>query len=401
MRSPASCAGRPPSLRARSRTRFKSRALSANDAASARASFTVVVREVNAPPRIEAIPDAAFAIGSQDAFEVGIAASDPDLPAQPLEFRLGAGAPAGMGVDRVTGLLRWVPTPEQAGQTHSVEVLVSDPDTAESPQRLSFRVTVLAPERKEQVETGVTAAIYLLAIEEPASGTVFPFAVAFAVRNDLLMTSGYAVQELAKARDEGMSVLAMDCASREMEHIEALYLHPEFTRLQDRPEEQIYVDVGVVQLPGKERALAPLADPNGALPLEQGAPVHCVMPIFEAEPLTRFDDVRPAYHSAKIYVVTRQPGSGADAAGNRRMLHLVGALPKNAHGSPIVNEQGQVIAIYVEKADLSEDASLSQLADRYHYAVMLDALADSLRGELKAWWQVLTAGNADSSRKLP
>ena len=69
---------------------------------------------------------------------------------------------------------------------------------------------------------------------------------------------------------------------------------------------------------------------------------------------------------------------GLAAGYSPRLLSLVGTLPKNAYGSPIVNEQGQVVAVYVEKADLSKDKSLASLADRYHYALCLDSLAGLL-----------------------
>ena len=122
-----------------------------------------------------------------------------------------------MSVDRVTGLVRWAPKLEHAGQTYPVEVLANDPETAQSPQRLSFRVTVLEPAAETPAESEVTAAIYLLVIEEPTSGTLFPFAVAFAVRDDLLLTSGAVVQELAKAQEKGMALLAMHCLSQKHE----------------------------------------------------------------------------------------------------------------------------------------------------------------------------------------
>jgi hypothetical protein len=60
-------------------------------------------------------------------------------------------------------------------------------------------------------------------------------------------------------------------------------------------------------------------------------------------------------------------------------------LPKNAYGSPIVNEQGQVVAVYVEKADLSNNTSLANLVDRYHYALCLDTLPALLNDGLSAW----------------
>ena len=290
-----------------------------------------------------------------------------------------------MTVDRVTGLIRWVPTVEQAGQTVPVEVLAFDPATAQSPLRMSFRVTVLEPVAENPAESDVSAAVHLLVIEEPMSGTLFPFAVAFAVRDDLLLTSGAVVQELAKAQEKGMALLAINCTSRRQEEVVSLYLHPDYARLQDRPDEQIYYDVGAVRVSGKSQTVAPLAAAADSKILEQGTPLRCVIPIFEAEPLTRFDNVTPTFHNAKVYMVTRRGDATSSPDAGPRLLSLVGALPKNAYGSPIVNDQGQVVAVYAEKADLSTNEALANLVDRFHYAVCLDSLADPLADGLSAW----------------
>ncbi|MHB8952040.1 MAG: putative Ig domain-containing protein [Pirellulaceae bacterium] len=362
-------------------------------------SFTILVRDVNTPPRLLPMSDTTFALGTKEALEMQVVAVDDDLPRQQIEFRLGANSPTGMFVDRYTGLVRWVPTLEHAGQIVPVEILANDAETARLPQRLSFRVTVLEPAAETPVESAVTAAVYLLILEEPSSGTLFPFAVAFAVRDDLLLTSGAVVQELAKARDRGMTILALHCLSQNHEEITALYLKPEYLSLQDRPGEQIYHDLGAVQLTVGKRPAAPLAVATASTSLEQGTPLRCVMPLFEAEPLTRFDNVAPTYHNAKIFMVTRSDDPTSSPAVSCRLLSLVGALPKNAYGSPIVNEQGEVVAVYVEKADLSEDKSLANLADRYHYALYLDSLAGLLDVSPPAWPLFTKEASEDSTHE--
>lgn len=365
------------------------------------AALTVGVREVNAPPRLQAISDTTFAWGTSAALEVQVMAVDDDQPKQPIKFRLGENAPPGMVVDPDTGLVRWAPQLEHVGKTYPAEILAYDPETSQAPQKVQFRVTVTrpataaAPKAKEPATPQLADTLYLLVIEEPTSGTVFPFAVAFAVRDDLLVTSGAVVQELAKVRDKGRVAFAINCVSQNQEDITALYLNPQYARSQDRPEDQIYSDVGAVQLAGGKRSVAPLAAAADAAVLEQGAPLQCVMPVFEAEPLTKFDDITPSYHSAKIYMVTRGGDTDAPPDTRPRLLALVGTLPKNAYGSPIVNAQGQVVAVYVEKADLANNQSLASLADRYHYALCLDALAGLLAGDGLAAWQLgpKTAGD--------
>ena len=87
-------------------------------------------------------------------------------------------------------------------------------------------------------------------------------------------------------------------------------------------------------------------------------------------------------------MVTRQPEAASDSTEPGRLLHLRGILPENAQGSPIIDEQGRLIAVYVEKADLSGDESLAGLAGRYHYAVVLGDLAELLEGKLDSWQQL-------------
>ena len=65
----------------------------------------------------------------------------------------------------------------------------------------------------------------------------------------------------------------------------------------------------------------------------------------------------------------------------------------------MVNEQGQVVAVYVEKADLSQDKSLANLVDRYHYALCLDSLAGRLNDGLSAWLLAPKKAHEDSARE--
>ena len=250
-----------------------------------------------------------------------------------------------------------------------------------------------------QAMADITSAVYLLIITEPRSGTSSPLAIAFAVRSDLLLTSGAVVQQLAKAQEKGMGVAAMHCLTQRQEEVTSLYLQPDYGRLADRPQDQIFTDVGAVQVSGKSRALAQLAAATDAADLEQGTPLRCVMPVFEAEPPIRFDNTKPAYHDAKIYMVTRRGDMASPPETHPRLLSLVGALPDNAYGSPIVNSQGQVVAMYVEKADLSNDQSLAGLVNRYHYAVSLDWLRELRGGSLSAWPCVTRKPNKDSARE--
>jgi hypothetical protein len=67
--------------------------------------------------------------------------TDTDLPAQPLTYSLGAGAPAGAGVS-AGGLFTWTPVAGQDGITHTITVIVTDGGTPALSGTNRFRVTV-------------------------------------------------------------------------------------------------------------------------------------------------------------------------------------------------------------------------------------------------------------------
>ena len=109
---------------------------------SATQSFVIVVREVNRPPSLSVPPDqqvAAAVPWTQANY-----ASDPDIPANHLTFRLVSG-PAGVVLDAETGLMTWTPGADQANATYPITIAVTDDGVPSLGATQSFRVTVLAP----------------------------------------------------------------------------------------------------------------------------------------------------------------------------------------------------------------------------------------------------------------
>ncbi len=90
-------------------------------ALSATNAIEIAVREVNQSPVLAPVADTS--VDTLSELVIRLAATDADLPAQPLVYRVVSG-PAGMAVDE-QGVLRWVPTRAQAGRV-SVQVSVSD-----------------------------------------------------------------------------------------------------------------------------------------------------------------------------------------------------------------------------------------------------------------------------------
>ena len=85
-------------------------------------SVKLTVTEVNRAPEIEDIEDKEVTVGEELTFTA--VASDPDLPANTLTFRLEE-APAGAAIDPTTGKFTWTPVESQIGE-HQFHVCVTD-----------------------------------------------------------------------------------------------------------------------------------------------------------------------------------------------------------------------------------------------------------------------------------
>ncbi|MFV2068057.1 MAG: peptidylprolyl isomerase [Pirellulales bacterium] len=101
-------------------------------------SFTINVTEVYSPPVFDDI--AAQFVSPGEELALVVRASDPDVPARKIAYRLEPGAPAGAQIDPQSGLLIWS-VPEDPGQA-SVEIGVrATAITAQGP-KLSTVATV-------------------------------------------------------------------------------------------------------------------------------------------------------------------------------------------------------------------------------------------------------------------
>ena len=86
-------------------------------------TFTLVVSEVNTPPTLTVPPDQTVA--PFHTLVLTNAASDADLPAQPLVFSLVSG-PTGAVVNTNTGVFSWTPSLTQSPSTNIIVIGVSD-----------------------------------------------------------------------------------------------------------------------------------------------------------------------------------------------------------------------------------------------------------------------------------
>ncbi len=87
-------------------------------------SFTVIVREINTPPRLT-VPSNQTINELEPLVNISTSAVDDDLPKNPLTFSL-LSKPDGMTIDPVSGAISWVPTEAQGPSTNQITVVVTD-----------------------------------------------------------------------------------------------------------------------------------------------------------------------------------------------------------------------------------------------------------------------------------
>jgi hypothetical protein len=101
--------------------------------------FIVTVLEVNRSPVIN--PVAATSVAEGTAWAQTLTASDPDLPANGLTFRLVSG-PSGALVDSKSGVLSWTPSEADGGSTVDFIVEVADDGQTQLASQTTVQLTV-------------------------------------------------------------------------------------------------------------------------------------------------------------------------------------------------------------------------------------------------------------------
>jgi len=105
-------------------------------------SFTITVDEVDRPPEISILPGEKQFAAPGDELQWQVLGSDPDVPANPIEFSLEPDAPRGASLDPNTGVLTWK-VPEDFGRSN-VRLSVRATELIDGEPGLSSMATVEA-----------------------------------------------------------------------------------------------------------------------------------------------------------------------------------------------------------------------------------------------------------------
>jgi hypothetical protein len=106
-------------------------------------AFSVAVNEVNQPPVLAAIEDRSLEPGGSLAFKV--AATDPDVPAQGVVYRLAADAPQGAEIDGRSGEFRFTPATSTPGQEFRITIRAQEAVPGGLTGERSFQVRIAGP----------------------------------------------------------------------------------------------------------------------------------------------------------------------------------------------------------------------------------------------------------------
>jgi hypothetical protein len=212
------------------------------------------------------------------------------------------------------------------------------------------------------------SAVYLLQLEKETIR--FPHATCFAVSNDTLITTAREAEHLVKMqREKGYKVYAtQEGVKREVTEIR---LYAPYSQLDEKTENNwLYYDLAVLKVEPQERSVVELA-PAESLLLKEGQPLGAVGYSHDGNKITEFDKFAPQLAKGRVFLVTVPP---TNLPGSPRLLHFQGNVSNVAFGTPVVNQDGQLVAVYVASAPPPAEggAKAGPTLANLHYALIIN-----------------------------
>ncbi|MEO2023981.1 MAG: hypothetical protein ABGX05_19310, partial [Pirellulaceae bacterium] len=238
--------------------------------------------------------------------------------------------------------------------------------------------TALATEKTFQISLPVATVVgkggvsYLLTMEDEEGLDSYPVGNAVAIRSDVLLTSGVVAAQLQQRKSVGLKIAARRAVSGNSQEIaiQQILVHKLFNELRNDQQKQIFVDFGLLLIKHQDHPVAELASKDEWDMIERGLPLNCLVTAHTpTDPLTRFDDPTAASYPIKVERVIPFPKEKDNPLAEVLvLLQATGTLPEGCVGSPVLNEQGHILGIYAERAEIPENHPLAKrLKNRLHY----------------------------------
>jgi hypothetical protein len=237
-------------------------------------------------------------------------------------------------------------------------------------------------------------AVLLIQVElgAPAGASAWPHATCCAVGEHTLLTSASMGLDLAKFREDGFKVWAVDPEAGTRLEVREIRVRRDFGAMPDKSVEQKSVNLAFLEVEGKLTKTVRLATAKELGELEEGLPIACVGFSHQATKITRHDRFEPRLTMGKVFLVESPPPQSADGP---RTADLLASMPANAYGSPFVDSQGRLLAVYLAPAS---DAEAKGLKDLHFAAVASTRLIDAwLRDRDENGWVLATSSGTTST----
>jgi hypothetical protein len=214
----------------------------------------------------------------------------------------------------------------------------------------------------------------VLLIQVEKSGQFWPFATCCAVSENTVFTSGREVLKLGAWLDDpvsGFKAWVTNPATGLKLPVQnaRLYAVSVSSPEKEKPADWLYTNLGLVTVQGTLPKTVELAGPEDLAQLAPGKAVHAYGYVHEGDLITPEDHLEPRGTPGKILFINAHP----ELPGKPRVLGVKADLPKFPHGSPLVNAQGKVVAVYSDPAaEATGEAQGTPGVENVHYATVVN-----------------------------
>jgi hypothetical protein len=231
---------------------------------------------------------------------------------------------------------------------------------------------------KEQVRPTIDpvaqldGAIFLIVAEK--KGQFYRHATCVAVGKDTLLTTAYDAMDLAEMRHKGScKIWVIRPAGNlkfsfksEIHDIRVLVPYAALSEKSPKSADLNFLDIGLLTVKDPLPKIAPLASSKELNQVAKGLPVHCLGFACEDEDreLTSFDKPEPRLTRAKV----RTKETATKLPGQPGLLHVRGQMPKDAYGSPVINDAGKIVGLYSDAVPKEKSGGI----DNLHYVTVLN-----------------------------
>ena len=198
------------------------------------------------------------------------------------------------------------------------------------------------------------------------TGQTWPVATCCAVADDTVLTTGDAAYDLATFCEKKFRPWVVDPSSGTKFEVQAIRVPADYQMNADRPDERQFYDLGFLEVRGKLPKKVPLASGEELRELEDGLPLASFGFNLKQAKITRFDHYEPVLTLARVSLVKSPPPHAADGP---KLLDVTARFPENVLGSPLIDAQGRIVAIYSKAALPADVGGMKDL----HFAVVASA----------------------------